>query len=542
MFIRDIFIPEKIGSYFIFGKRVAAFEITRTNVYVSVVYRKAHSIIIEKCIDIPLNHGASADYNERVIEALKKAAAQIPKSATIYTSIPSSQALLKELKLPFLGRDKIAMVINYEVEPLLPFSLADAVIDFIVTKESVEEKSSEVLVIAVQKNYIAQHLNLFQSAGLYPEKVSVDVLGLYSIFLQTPTYARQKGGVVLLEIEQQQTRIAYLNDGILRSVRTIPKGLQDLAHAISKKIMIEPQAISDHLARVGLQQEENSEHPKIYQEVFSTFINDIALTLQAFTAQTQPPQVLSQLILFGQCTNIKGLTELLSDILAIPCSKWDVQEFIRTQSIVIKNKMGTISQQHLVSVGIALPAPTIESFDLRKNEFALNARRELFVALGITGFLSLALLCVLAICCFIKVNHIRYQVKEAEQETIDALRDRFKKIPEDATALDEVVDEAQKEVDREEKVWLAFSGYGRDTILRYLLELTTIIDKQSLGLVMERLTIAEDTITLKASVRGFEELKALVRDLRQSKLFNYVEPQNDTRFTMVIRLKKQMGG
>ena len=55
------------------------------------------------------------------------------------------------------------MVVNFEVEPLLPFATDDAVIDFIITKQNVAEKSSELLVTAVQKQYITQHLQLFAS-------------------------------------------------------------------------------------------------------------------------------------------------------------------------------------------------------------------------------------------------------------------------------------------------------------------------------------------------------------------------------------------
>lgn len=121
MIIKNLFIPEKVGSYYIFGQRIAAFEVTKTNVYVTVTYRKARAITIEKFIDIPISAGAGQDYNERTSQAIKSAAAQIPRSAKIYTAMPSAQALFKELKLPFLGRDKIAMVVNYEVEPLLPF-------------------------------------------------------------------------------------------------------------------------------------------------------------------------------------------------------------------------------------------------------------------------------------------------------------------------------------------------------------------------------------------------------------------------------------
>ena len=53
MIFKNVFIPEKVGSYFITGQRIAAIELTKSNAYATVVYRKARAITIEKYIDIP---------------------------------------------------------------------------------------------------------------------------------------------------------------------------------------------------------------------------------------------------------------------------------------------------------------------------------------------------------------------------------------------------------------------------------------------------------------------------------------------------------
>ena len=58
------------------------------------------------------------------------------------------------------------MVIGFEIEPLLPFSLRDAAIDFIITREIPEEKSSEILVTAVQKQQLIHHLEMFEAVRI----------------------------------------------------------------------------------------------------------------------------------------------------------------------------------------------------------------------------------------------------------------------------------------------------------------------------------------------------------------------------------------
>ena len=87
--------------------------------------------------------------------------------------------------------------------------------------------------------------------GVTPSRIIIDVFGLYSIFKQTPSYAHKKGSIVLLELEEHQTTLSYVYDGALRSVRTIPKGINDVAVIMGQKLNIDAQAIIEHLFAGG---------------------------------------------------------------------------------------------------------------------------------------------------------------------------------------------------------------------------------------------------------------------------------------------------
>ncbi len=59
-------------------------------------------------------------------------------------------------------------------------------------------------------------------------------------------------------------------------------------------------------------------------------------------------------------------------------------------------------------------------------------------------------------------------------------------IPEDTNDLEDALQKAQDELAREEKTWFAFSSQSPALFLKYLLELTSHIDKESLELVLEK--------------------------------------------------------
>ena len=136
-----------------------------------------------------------------------------------------------------------------------------------------------------------------------------------------------------------------------------------------------------------------------------------------------------------------------------------------------------------------------------------------------------------------QISKLRRAAYQSEQEVVATLKEHIKKIPEDAIALDDVLDAAKAQINLEEKTWSAFSGASRSRFLEYLMELTSKINKAELGLDIEKLSISEDTIIMKGHVNGYKELQVLEHDLGQSKLFK-VEPVNDPNFTMTIRIKK----
>ena len=98
--IQDVFVPSKIGSYYIFSKRVLGFEITTSYVQATLIYFSRNTISLENSMTIPLQ-----DQNPTtIVNAIKKIATTIGKYDEVVTSLTSSAVVFKELILPFIGR------------------------------------------------------------------------------------------------------------------------------------------------------------------------------------------------------------------------------------------------------------------------------------------------------------------------------------------------------------------------------------------------------------------------------------------------------
>jgi Tfp pilus assembly protein PilN len=107
--------------------------------------------------------------------------------------------------------------------------------------------------------------------------------------------------------------------------------------------------------------------------------------------------------------------------------------------------------------------------------------------------------------------------------------------------LPSAVETAQQKLTEEESVWEGLSGQLRPSFLKYLLELSTKLDRDSLGLELKKLTMNKKNITLNGQVhdKDYTALKNLVEVLKESKLFNLVSAPQATTFDITLTIKNE---
>jgi len=521
-FIKDIFLPEKIKSYYLFSKTVVGIEINKTNIIATKTRIQGTTSTIELIVEEKISEEVSEEDFQRTSPTLTSIFSKIGSYDEIHTILPSSIIVFKELKLPFDSREKIGMVIGFEIEPLLPFPLREAAIDFIITREILEEKSSEILVTAVQKQQIVQHLQMFEAVGLKPEVITVDMISLYGLYKQIGTYKQLQGGTVLINITSYSTAIAFMINGQLKTIRTLPKGIIALTKQIAQDLNKTPQEIIDHLVRFGLETDATAEYSPAIEKAVLDWWNTISFTLNSFTTQLLNRQPMTKIIFLGSGALIKGLIPFIAQKSGISCELFSVEGIEQDPSCTIKNS-NLITPINAISASSTLPLATTVDYNLIQKEFITPI------------ILTIALFATLITHYYIQTNKLATAMHKYEHEALTALTTTFKAL-EGETNLGEAIEVAEKEVEEQNKRWFAFSHQSRASFLQYLLELSTKIDKKGIDLNVEQINIAEDVLTLKAEVRDHDAIKILGRELGQSKLFKPFESPETPQFTMRIPL------
>jgi general secretion pathway protein L len=161
-------------------------------------------------------------------------------SGEIVTALPCQDVFVRTLSFPFRDASKLAQVVPFEMENLIPMSLEEVTVGSLLlpARESLEGttkiKESEVLVTAAPKEKIAEHMQFMASADLNPSAITIDGMALFSVsqFLKEEG-AQVPGDMAIIDVGASKTTLCLVHNGRPVLLRTVLWGGNHLTHALA---------------------------------------------------------------------------------------------------------------------------------------------------------------------------------------------------------------------------------------------------------------------------------------------------------------------
>ncbi|HSL03567.1 MAG TPA: pilus assembly protein PilM [Nitrospiraceae bacterium] len=161
-------------------------------------------------------------------------------SGEIVTAPPCQDVFVRTLSFPFRDASKLAQIVPFEMENLIPMPLEDVTVGSLLlpARESQEgnakAKGSDVLVTAAPKAKIAEHLRFMASADLNPSAITVDGMALFSVsqFLKEEG-AQVPGDMAIIDVGASKTTLCLVHEGRPVLLRTVLWGGNHLTHALA---------------------------------------------------------------------------------------------------------------------------------------------------------------------------------------------------------------------------------------------------------------------------------------------------------------------
>ena len=161
-------------------------------------------------------------------------------SGEIVTALPCQDVFVRTLSFPFRDASKLAQIVPFEMENLIPMPLEDVTVGSVLlparesTAGTEKTKGSDVLVTAAPKAKIAEHLQFMASADLNPAAITIDGMALFSVsqFLKEEG-AQVPGDMAIIDVGASKTTLCLVHEGRPVLLRTLLWGGNHLTHALA---------------------------------------------------------------------------------------------------------------------------------------------------------------------------------------------------------------------------------------------------------------------------------------------------------------------
>ena len=478
--LKNIFIPERIGSYYLFKERALGLIIKPSKISLIKLTWQGKTCIIE-------------DFS--TFSELPK----LEKYNALRLGLSNEDVIFKEITLPFLDNDKIKAVLPFELESNLPFSITTAYIDFIVTEQDKANKSSTIIAVITKESEVSYLLKQVESAGANNTIVTVNAISTYCLYKKLDL----KQAAILIEIANSTITISYIDTKQkLRLIRTISKGI-------------------------------NTEE---YFSLTNKWLTDeILFTISSFKSQLLEFDNPEKIFLVWNRPVINGLHNQIEINTQIKTEEFPISKIKDFKDIKEKSH---ITQENLLTFATAYTTEQNLEFNLFQKETRLSTKQFIY---KIIPSLTIIFLLFAGLIFYrrYKINTIETQIKQSKQQVTSKL-ERVFSITDKKTLrnLSSLTKAANNIVSEEENLWFSFSKNVRFSYLRYLEELSKIINREELGLTINKLTIVDNVITIQGEVPSFPQLESLEKSLENSSLFSHVQKSEQLKFTIKVTLKK----
>ncbi len=565
---KDVLLPSKWGSTYLFTKRVVSFEVTQIAVHALLLEYKGSKSIIKNNISIALKDFSQA----ALVGAIKKIVATIGAYDEIVVGLSGSSVVFKELTLPFIGREKLEMIIAYEIEALLPFPLDQAVCDFIIIDEHQDKHESTLLVAAALKQDIDAQLHVFEKAGIVLQMVTVDVFGLYGLYKQglyqpkatfhgltkpwwstffkksqVPTTVMVKEtafdheATLYVDIGFEVVRVLYFVAGTLKSVRVIPYGVHDVVQALSKKTEI---AFFDVVQDIFYK-----DHGQAYASDIEAQLHIIGshiVRTQAFFENQlkQNYKKPTSIIFSGSGCLLYNFTAFMQAFFDVSVQLLDVEVLLKKLSISLAPTSKKITIDQMSQLGIVVFASNFVECNFLKTIANKYETRLWYKQIGM--IFCLTMLCIGAAAWHVYADLQRWQnaYTVSKKDLVQTVQTTMGVDLKTQRSLKDILQKAEETLKQERKLWFSFSKQTEFSYLEFLQDLSVHIDRDAIGLDLKKLYMTPEKVTMTASLQGnaslnpFEALAVFAQELSELELLELVEESRDPKlFTIELKVK-----
>lgn len=206
---------------------ILGIDIGKRSVRGAMIRTSLRNFEIERYLEVPISSlEPSATRAALVSSALRELIGSLGGAPdSVIVAIDGMRASLRHVQLPPGAKKRIAEVLPFELEALLPFPVDEAVIDY--QEVGMRDGELNLLAAAVPHAVIEENLALLEAAHISPRELAVGAASLEGLLSLLPQPAEESW--LLLHVDAEQSDVCIVSGGRSELCRTFDEGSSSLA-------------------------------------------------------------------------------------------------------------------------------------------------------------------------------------------------------------------------------------------------------------------------------------------------------------------------
>ncbi len=262
--------------------------------------------------------------NQDVGEVIRRVINQLGvKAKRVVTAVSGRSVIVRQVETPKLLDNELKQHITYEADKYIPFGTEEVIIDCqpMPAKPGSADNTQQVMLVAVRKGFVQEHLASLKAAGLMPEVIDVDVFALanaYELLGPPMPPETERKASAIIDIGATKTNIAIMLADRLLFTREIYLAGNEISDAIARTLNYQPEEVDAMKLAPG---EALESIVDAAMPAFEDLANEIRLSFDYVEGQFDTE--VANVVLSGGTSLLPTVGNILGNILSRPVYVFD---------------------------------------------------------------------------------------------------------------------------------------------------------------------------------------------------------------------------
>ncbi len=319
-------------------KNIIAIDIGTYSIKIVEGSHNVNTVQINKMVTVPTP--ADTFYNGEITD--RKKIEQIIaetlireniKTKNVAFTLESTEAISREIVLPWAKPQELEQIIGFEVEQYLPIEMDKYILQYKIIDEFEEEgvKKVTVLVVALPMEISKNYLDLGKNAGLTPYYLDIHSNTVHKLLLPktviNDSYPLEEQTIAAIDLGHQFINVTVINKGLFEFSRLLNKGGKDIdtnmAHLLNLSLE-EAEIKKREIKNINHDTEQDTSVTlvSIIEETILNWLDEIQKVFMYYTSRSTE-NVIDSICIYGGSSNIEGIPTYIQEFFNMPTFKID---------------------------------------------------------------------------------------------------------------------------------------------------------------------------------------------------------------------------